>query len=500
MERAGSCLKVSCLSLLVAALCWPTATGHARDDEDERERYGRLAVDALREEIHRAEILLSDGRFESDDAMQAGILMRLGASYEELAQQLWFEQVRRADADLDSCLGQGRTDCPDLPEHPDAGAAERAHDALDAFERLREEYPGFERLDEALFRMAVIRQWLGDADGAVRGFTDLVRHHPRSAFAGDSWLAIGEARFEADYAYKALQAYEAALKTGSPDIAPYAQYKSGWCLYNLGEFDAAIEAMEAVVRESDRLQAEGEVPRIPIRDEALADLVLFLAEAEDLDAVLDRLGRLGRGPDTERVLLQLARVYEDQGQPDQAIAAWRGLIALDPMAAECPGWQASIVVAFWSGDRFEPASRELFTLLDSYGPRSRWVAAHADDPVALAEADDVCEQILRRTAVEAHDRGKKQDSRDLLVLAEDFYGRYLERFSSSPASYEMRFWHAELLYDLGRYDLAADEYTRVVEADPEGKYLREAALNTVFAIEKHLEGMVSDSSAPLVPR
>ena len=51
----------------------------------------------------------------------------------------------------------------------------------------------------------------------------------------------------------------------------------------------------------------------------------------------------------------------------------------------------------------------------------------------------------------------------------------------------MAYWHAELLFDLGRYDQAADAYERVVEQDPEGKYVKNAAMNTIFAIEKVLE-------------
>ena len=500
MDRAGSSLKLGCLVLLVVAFSWPVTPLCAETDQDERERYGRMAVDALREEIRQAEILLRDGRFAGDEAMEARLLMRLGTSYEELAQQLWFEQVRRADAELDRCFEEGRADCLQPAEYPDGEAAAFARAALDSFERLRMEYPRYERLDEAVFHMAVIRQWLGDGEGAVRCFGDLVRHHPRSVYAGDSWLAIGEARFDDDYAYRALQAYEAALATGNEDIVPYARYKAGWCLYNLGEFDAAIEAMETAIRESDRSEADGDVPRIPIRDEALADLILFLAEAEDLDVVLVRLGWLGGGPDTQRVLLQLAIVYEEQGRPDQAVAAWRGLLAHDPMAAECPSWQASVVDALWSRDQFEPAHREIVVLLDGYGPGSRWVAAHGDDAAGLAEADDILESTLRRTAIEAFGQGKSRRNRNLLLLAEDLYSRYMARFPNAHASYEMRFWYAELLYDLGRYDLAADEYTRTVEADPEGKYLREAALNSILAIEKHLDGIYAAAEAPPVPR
>ncbi len=500
MDRVGIGWSLLCVVCVIAVAWGPPARAWGADGAAERERYSQLAVEALAEEIEAARALLDEPWIAADPDRVARLLLRLGTSSEEMAEQLWFRQVLRADAEYESCLLRGEAGC-ELPSgEPGGEAAAYARAALDTYARLRAKHPGYERLDEAAFREAVTRQWLGDAEGAQRGFEELVLRHPHSAFAGDSWLAIGEARFDAGYAYKALEAYEAAAAAGDDDIALYARYKAGWCSYNLGEFDAAIAAMEAVVRESDRSAAEGVEPRVAVRDEAIADLVLFLAESEDLDAALDRLGRLGRGPDSGRVLIRFARVYAEQGRTDQAVAAWRGLVANDPMAPECPTWQTSIVDAEWSSDHFEAAHGELVELLERYGPGSRWSAAHADDATALAATDALLESTLRRLAVEAFGQGKKRRSRDLCLLAEDLYGRYLGRYPAAEAAYEMRFWHAELLYDLGRYDLAAAEYTRTVEADPDGQYLEQAALNTIFAIEKHLEGMSAESRPSALPR
>ena len=58
----------------------------------------------------------------------------------------------------------------------------------------------------------------------------------------------------------------------------------------------------------------------------------------------------------------------------------------------------------------------------------------------------------------------------------------------------MRFYRGELLWVLRRWKDAAEQYTEVVEAQPGGKYLREAAFAAVLAWKNAL--MIERRGAP----
>ena len=96
---------------------------------------------------------------------------------------------------------------------------------------------------------------------------------------------------------------------------------------------------------------------------------------------------------------------------------------------------------------------------------------------------------LRDVALGTHREAVGSRSGDLLALAETCYERYLGLFPEAEGAYEVRFWYAEALFSLKKYDRAADEYEAVVAADPGGRYLRDAAAGSIYAIERHMEAL-----------
>ncbi len=457
--------------------------------QQQQQHYDELAREALLAEIRQAKQMLRDEQLSFEPGVRAALLHRLGSAYEQMARTERIRAVEEALTIQERCWDEGRDDCDQLDLDMEGDGPRYDRMALQTYDRLLADHPDHPGLDEVRFHVALVHETLGDTDAALEGYAAVVERHPRSALAPDAWLALGELRFDAGWVYKALQAYRRAAKAHDWPCRTYALYRVGWCEYNLGEYDAAIEALEAVIREEERLAEADMAPPIPVRDEALRDLVRFLAEAYDVRGAMERLGRHGDGPEGARLLERMAAVYTDQGRNDQAVIAHRMLVGRDPMAPNSPTHRASVVQLLWSHDDFGEAANELLQLLDDTGADAAWTRSNVDDEPALAEADAAVECTLRTLAVDAYRQARARRSTDLLVLAETLYDRYLRRWGSGQHGYEMRYWHAELLFDLGRYEQAADEYARVVELDPEGKYVKKAAMNTIFAIEKVLGAM-----------
>ena len=58
---------------------------------------------------------------------------------------------------------------------------------------------------------------------------------------------------------------------------------------------------------------------------------------------------------------------------------------------------------------------------------------------------------------------------------------FLDHFPKDKDAYEMSFYYGELLWTLSNWKDAAEQYTKVVEMKPDGKYVKEAAYAAVLA-------------------
>ena len=74
---------------------------------------------------------------------------------------------------------------------------------------------------------------------------------PKSDFAPDAWLQLGEHFFNNNQLTHAIRAYTAAAETKKPRIFSFALYKLAWCDYNLQEYDGALQKFRDVVADGD---------------------------------------------------------------------------------------------------------------------------------------------------------------------------------------------------------------------------------------------------------
>ncbi len=455
-------------------------------EEVDRERYSEMAYEALEEEIARAKELLRNESYVVDEALKAELLMRLAVAYEEMAKYEWAKEMHKYDTALEACFDEGRDDCDDAIQLDRTRSSQYNKKAVSSYQNLLANYQNFPRLDEVLFRMAVTLEELEERKEGLQTYTKLVKQYQTSPYVPDAYNAIGEYYFDNNNAYKALQAYKKASAFKDSAIYTFALYKLGWCYYNVGEFDTAIETMKSVISETDRLIEQGHDVGISLKDEALKDLVQFFSEEGNLEEAKEYFTRYGQKKYYRKMLKRLANIYYEQGKNELVIQTYKTLINEEPMAPDNPEYQDEIIKSFWQRDRFEQANEELDYMMETFGHNSRWAQANADNAAALEEADNIIEKNLRKAAVDSYQQAIKRKSKELLVLSEIEYKKYLDYFPDSKHSYEMRFWYGEVLYKLKKYDLAVEQYEVTVATDPNGKYLKDAASNTIFGIEKYI--------------
>ena len=457
----------------------------AYEREQNRHLYGELANQKRQEAIAQLKKILAENTLNSDT--KAEMLMRLAELYWEQSKYEYDLEMQVYEKDYDDWfnLPSKKQAKVTEPEVKRVRSIAYTRKAIENYKLILTNYPSYGRVDEALFFLAHSYDELGEQQDALQNYAKLVKSYPKSSFVPDAYVQIGEYYFDHNNAFKALQAYKRAAGFPESKLYTFALYKMGWCYYNVGEFETAIDTMKKVILEQDRIARETDQPvGVTLKEDALKDLVLFFSELPDaLEQAKEFFTRQGEKKYYRKMLARLGKIYMEKGENELAVQTYRTLIAEEPYAKDNPSHQNQIIRAYWDRDKFEDANAEVTKLLATYGRDTRWHQENIDYKDALKEAEKLIEKNLRNVAIDSHKQALKRKSAKLLMLAEENYARYLDYFPTGHKSYELRYWYAETLYKLKKYEPAADQYEQVVQADPKGKFLKDAAVNSVFSIE-----------------
>jgi TolA-binding protein len=346
--------------------------------------------------------------------------------------------------------------------------------------------------DQQLYRRAYELTVAGREAEARAIYLQLVRPDGGSRYASDAHVALAEQLFKSGDFDAALEHYRRVEDFPSAPTRPYALYKQGWCYLNKGEARQALQIFERVVA----LENDDSIPeerRKPLVAEARKDLVKAYAKAGAMEHAAEYFQKLGGG-EAPALLERLAEAYGEQGQWGQAASTLRELIATHVDSPRICAWQGSIVRATLATG----TSAEQVAEVQRLGATLARLEAGKDVPPATVED---CRKRLRDVNKEMallwHKKAQKTKDPELYRLVDPLYRQYLARFQKEKDAYDMTFYHAEILWTLERWADACDEYRRVVEMNPAGKFTKEAAYGAVLAAKNALE---AEEGRPVDPR
>ncbi|GEJ55922.1 tetratricopeptide repeat protein [Anaeromyxobacter diazotrophicus] len=401
-----------------------------------------------------------------------GWLFRLAELHWEEAQYLFFEANRRDDA-----LGQAkgdparverlRAEKKDLEERSRGEQAQ----AIARYREIAKRFPNYPRLDEVVFFLGENLWKQNRRKDALEAYKVLIQRFPKSRYVPDAWMAFGEHYFDTadkgnrkETLKKALETYRRAAAYTESSVYGYALYKQAWVHYNLGDWTEALDLFKAVIFFGD-LPTSTVAPdkKLALAREARKDYVRTYSHVGSPKAAPDDFARVG-GKDARDMLKSLATLYYDEGKDRDAILVYHGLIVADPAALDAPGFQARIVTCAGRMGKKDLAVQQagvFVEMLQAAEKRGGDEAARR----SLEGARKDAENTLRTLAVQYHAEFKKTREDAVASLAAELYRLHLGLFPDARQAYEMRFFHAELLYALEKFQAAGDEYLRVADLD-----------------------------------
>ncbi len=376
--------------------------------------------------------------------------------------------------------------------------------------------------DAVYYLLGYVLQESADDLEARKAWIALVDKHPKSEYAPEVFLRIGENHFDYGEFQEAASVYKRALAYTDSRFYDKALYKLAWTYFQMYDYDQAIRTFKQLIAWYDTSSDGGSATASALREEAIDYLAKSLAEDDwDNDGIEDdnrgvprALAYLSEGNSYENdiVAAYAASLYDlhDKKKYAEAVSVYRELIDRDPNALKAVEHQQQIIKIYDILRDIDSATRERQKLADMFAPGSKWARANRQHGKKVADASTAVENAMRKRALFLHQRAQELkaqatlDGSDELLdqslahykKASKAYHDYLAKYPKEPASYEMRFYLAESYYYSLQFDKAADAYLGVAQEPHQARFREPSAWSAVKSYERLLVEATENKSIP----
>ncbi|MFP5518695.1 MAG: tetratricopeptide repeat protein [Bdellovibrionia bacterium] len=379
--------------------------------------------------------------------------------------------------------------------------------AVQLYEWFQRDFPRDPKMAQALFFLGYNYFELGEVKKGASYYERLVAEYPKSPFVGEARFALGEYYFENDQWAKAYNEYANLIKAKNHRLHTFSLYKASWCLFRLGKYNQALKYMEYIIKanggEGTSTVAGKKVNNTKLESEALRDIVVFYGEGGDPDKASDFFRGIAPNGDAFPFLEKLAYYYSDRGNKQAAQDMFKLLISEKPTNAKAFEYQYQIVQSLFYAKNTSSFREELVTWVRGYGPSSDWYKANINNKELITKSDKLRETTLKNYVLQQHQTAQNSRAAFSQKSANEGYQLYIAEFPTSESIADMRFYHGELLFDMGKHEDAYGQYKWVVENAPKNQFYEKAGQNMLIAIEKtlpkdsELQARVGDSLDPI---
>lgn len=371
---------------------------------------------------------------------------------------------------------------------------------IDNYKKIADECGEYKEYPKVLYYLGKALFELERGKDGAAYFQRIIKEYPDSEWVPNAWFMVGEYYFNtANDVNKALRSYKKAAEYPKSAIYGYAVYKQGWCYINTADWDLALDKFKEVISISeDRGNELDNKGKLGLRKEGLKDYVRSYSHVGEPKSAFADFMKVGGPKSVADMMEKLGQWYIASDAHREVIIVYRDLIKSFPKSTRLPIFQGRIVNAASRLDK--KAAVEQAKRLTEYFKDVRTRAAKGElteDEKStidkdLNEAEDIAENTLRRLAMDYHAEAKKlrgQTQERTYRLALDLYRHYLTIFpeprKNADVNYVffMRFYYAEVLYQLEEFLEAARNYDKVVAMNPTPKEAREKTIVLAAAEE-----------------
>jgi tetratricopeptide (TPR) repeat protein len=296
----------------------------------------RRIEDLIQREIQLTQRLLTTT--PDTDQTKPDIYFRLAQLFYEMQDNRDFQAGERDMQCLDM-ESRGETNaaqsCYQERDQFRTQALEWSDKAIEAYYNIVQNFPDWNRADEALFYLAFAFEERARATDdpeqkddfnfkARTVYNVLISNHQDSPYVANAYLSFAEYYFnEEGNMAKAIEYYDKILGLQNSRVYGYALYKKAWCLYNLQEYTQCLETFEKVIQYGE--QNPDNPDSADLVRTARMELPQAYAQTGRPDQAWRYFTRIG-GDLVVKMMETLAEYYYSQGEHDNAIIAYHELM------------------------------------------------------------------------------------------------------------------------------------------------------------------------------
>lgn len=399
--------------------------------------------------------------------------------------------------------------------------------AIKQYALIARDHADYKNRDEVLFRLAyMIDEQAADdrlrmerddrpapssnekqlREQARRVYRELIKNYPNSRYIPNAYLSFAEYYFQEGDMDTSLQFYERVAQYEDSEIFGYALYKMAWCYINLQDDRQAVSQFVRVIQYAEQ-NPDARIAR-PLARQARRELIPPFSRAFPPTQAWDFFQRVG-GDEALEMMESLAEHYYNQGQWAQAASAYHSLMAENDSSHRLCFYQTRVAECSRRG---RPKDEQVLELTRTVDLMNTYLeGTHPAENVT--ECRQVVAQMLMEMATNWHQEAVGSDTApgtnddETMGYASRLYALAIDTFpnlddiafegwsdEARPTRYRVSYWAAELLWKRNQWEECGPAFDRVVEQDPGGEYLRDAAYAAVLCYNNLYEQQNEDDT------
>lgn len=360
-------------------------------------------------------------------------------------------------------------------------------------EAFLSQFPKDQKVDRVLYFLGLNYQELGQGPKAAKYFNQLKTKHKNSPYIGLASFILATHYFDNRKWKPAKKNYLAVMRNKNipsalqQDIVPNAIYKYAWSDLQMDNADKAASNFERIYRLS---RSEGSFKGYKrLQKAVLADIVQTYNRTKKTPRQAEQylIGTLEIDEkELSKYLKAIAYQYSDEGNLSGANFIFRRLIQLNPISEDALIYQEEIVKLYRHTNK-KAFLVELNRYIKDFSKGSPWYKSNLNKKEIIAQANKTRESLLRNYILNNHQLFQKSGTQSSKRAILSAYPIYLKEFLNNKEAPTMRFYYAELMYDLKNYDKAMKHYMWIVEKGANSKHYNTALLNALLATDEALK-------------
>jgi TolA-binding protein len=165
---------------------------------------------------------------------------------------------------------------------------------------------------------------------------------------------------------------------------------------------------------------------------------------------------------------------------------YAALLRIFPDNKNSPVVEAELLAVLEKSSSAEQANIGRIEFYSKYNKTSAW-AKMQDDPAIRQCGDSLACKLLYDASISYHQLALQKNDTASYAAASEYYQTFITNYPRAPQASECHYNLAEIMFSMGNYSQAAEEYITVSKRYPGSKYKETAAWNAIVASQNLLK-------------